>query len=99
MSTEQPIDEDSGLPMNDGMVEFVEALTFWHTTKITRLRDIQGNVKAGTTLKIGSDDKDGTVLSKRESALFQAGMEAVLIELEKLPFTVTRNDTEDEEGD
>ncbi|MDR3370703.1 hypothetical protein [Rhodoferax sp.] len=87
------------LPMTDTMVEFIEALTFWHTTKVTRLRGIQDEVKEGTGLRLGSASSDIATMSKREAAFFQAGMEAVLVELGKLPFTVNRNDEDDDSVD
>lgn len=84
--------------MNAELLEFVENLTAWHTRKISHLRDIQDNVKEGTALRVGSDVEDVATMTKREAAFFGAGMEAALVELETLPFTVTRNDDQDEEG-
>lgn len=82
---------------NDELLEFVTQISEWHEKKVTNLRIIT----AGTgpfTLKAGDDV--ATELTAREAALFRGGMEAVLMELGKLPFSISANDDgEDDEAE
>ncbi|AFU47337.1 hypothetical protein C380_18215 [Acidovorax sp. KKS102] len=75
-------------PQSTEMLEFVEFLRAWHAKKVSNLRDVQAGSKEGTLLKVG-DDNDGMPMSKREALFFKLGVEASLIELGTLPFTVT----------
>lgn len=76
--------------MDSELLEFVEHLRAWHAKKVSNLRDVQEGSKEGTLLKVG-DDHDGVPMTKREAAFFKLGIEAALLELGTLPFTVTPN--------
>ena len=85
--------------MNQEMYEFVEQLTTWHTAKVLNLRHVQENTKAGTFLKVGDDDEEPERMTKRDAAFFNIGLEAALVEMGKLPFTVSDDVDDAEEGD
>lgn len=78
--------------MSTDMLEFIDELTAWHVKKVSNLRAVQEGVKEGTVLKIGEDDEDGTVMTYRDAAYFKCGLEAALVELGKLPFTVIHDE-------
>lgn len=84
---------------NTELLDFVEQLTGWHTAKVSNLRKVQENTKAGTLLKLGDDDQEPKRMTKRDAAFFQLGLEAALVELGKLPFTVSHNVDDAEEGE
>lgn len=81
--------------MNGELLEFVNQLTEWHSEKVANLKTI-AEMTGPFTLKVGDDVE--TELTAREAALFRAGMEAVLMEIGKLPFSVTTNADEGNEG-
>lgn len=84
--------------MNDEMLEFVDQLSTWHANRVDHLRAIQDSVRKGTVLKVGDEDEDGSVMTARDVAFFKCGMEAALMELGRLPFTVSQDTDEEIEG-
>lgn len=76
--------------MSTEFLDFVEHLRAWHTRKVANLRNVQEGAKEGTLLKLG-EDSEGVPMTKREAQFFKLGIEASLIEMGKLPFTVTLN--------
>lgn len=82
--TQETGDSDETTDLGD----FVHQLSTWHTRKVDNLRSIQESIKEGTILKVGEDD-EGSPMTATAVAYFKAGMEAVLMELGTLPFTVS----------
>lgn len=76
--------------MSTELLDFIEHLHAWHSRKVANLRDVQEGAKEGTLLKLG-EDSEGIPMTKREAQFFKLGIEASLIELGELPFTVTPN--------
>lgn len=76
--------------MEDELLDFIEHLRAWHARKVANLRNVQEGAKEGTLLKL-SEDSEGVPMTKREAQFFNLGIEASLIELGTLPFTVTPN--------
>lgn len=87
--------------MSTELLDFIEHLRSWHAKKVSDLRDVQASCKKGTLLKIG-DDSEGVSMTNREALYFKLGIEASLMELGTLPFTVTPDvdaDAIDDEAD
>ena len=82
-------------------LEFVGKVQVWHEQRLAHTRDIQKNVNEGMKVQLSANEAvDKTfVLSGREAAIFQLGMEAGLASFEKLPFSVSRGGDTGEEDE
>lgn len=74
--------------MNHELAEFAELFRAWHAKKVGHLRYVQASAKDGTRLVLG-DDEEGVAMTNRDAQFFKLGLEAALVELGTLPFTVT----------
>ncbi len=86
--------------MNEELMEFISQIQSWHERKTSYLREIQEQIVEGTKLIIEAKDsrEEPTSLTKRDATLMKLGMETVLMELGKLPFTVSQNSEYDDEA-
>lgn len=74
------------------MLDVLRKTQKWHEKKVHNLRYVQDNAKEGTKLAIGESDPLPTPMTDRDAVFFRLGMEAVLVELGTLPFTIGKED-------
>ncbi len=101
MSAEAPktrADDEFDVSADDLLAKFVLRLSIWHSDKVANLRAIQKMVREGTTLKLGSGESTGHVMTGRDVGMFKTGIEAALADLGTLPFTVSKVDDEDDQS-
>lgn len=78
------------------LLEFVEQLQSWHDHKVENLKSVIENIKEGVFLKVGENGEQ-IELNAEQARWFKGGLEVALGEFEKLPFTLTQNnDNEDD---
>lgn len=82
----------------EDILEFANSIQEWHSRKVSNLNDVIEQVKEGIVIKNGTDGEE-VALNRNQAACFKAGLLAALGEFEKLPFTLEKNESPDDEND
>jgi hypothetical protein len=71
------------------LVEFVELISDWHTKNVANLRMVADNVHEGTVIQFPEGEAPLT-LTHMQATFFSFGISTALMDLGKLPFTMSQ---------
>ena len=82
--------------MEEQTIELATVVQNWHKKRMDQLEVLRG-VEEGTELRFDAGSTDVPPLSGREADLFRLGMITGMDMFKALPFTLERNETDDDD--